>query len=97
MMSGLALRSFSAMLVKSRCGVGMADRLDDLEAAPGSSALSSFAMPPPNAPSSCTIATVFAGLPAKSLMATRLSSALRVTLPKPGAKRNVLVSPRCTI
>ena len=54
----------------------MRDRLQHLEACAGSCALSSLARPEPNSPSSCTIITVLAGLPAASLIAARLSSAV---------------------
>ena len=85
------------MLPMSRAGVGCATVSRISKPRFGSSACMSLASPLPNSPSSCTSTTVFAGLPAASFSVARLSRATDATLPKPGAKRNVLASPRETM
>ena len=88
MRSGFAERSLRPMLVKSRVGVGCAIMSSTSKPRLGSSPASVFAIPEPNAPSSYTRMTVFAGLPAASLILTRLSSETSVIFLNPGEKRN---------
>ena len=78
-------------------GVGCGMVSSTVKPRSGSCALRSFASPDPNSESSCTIITVLAGLPAWSLMVTRLSSAVFAITPKPGPNRNVFLRPRVTM
>ena len=80
MRSGFCALILSTTLLKSRVGVGcgMVSRIS--KPLGGSCAFRSLARPEPNSESSCTIITVFAGLPAASLIAVRFSSAVLATI-----------------
>ena len=96
-MSGFCALILSTTVLKSRVGVGCAIDSSIVKPCFGSCAVSSLASPEPNSESSCTISTVLAGLPAASLMATRLVSAVLAITPNPGPKRKVFFSPRLTM